>query len=175
MRFPDGKVFEDIATAYRLFENADSVCCIPDVLYHYSINPDGISKVHGLRNLIDYWDANHERYLYLSRREPYCLDRENVEHLIRSCTAAAFRTWRWIYPYLDMLGEQEEAKLREMEALIREKSAECDKRDWPIYLKIAPFCMRFRNKVLFAILYYMNMGYRGVGNRFRRCGDGRRG
>ena len=35
IRFPIGKAFEDIGTMYKVFLQADSICCISDKLYYY--------------------------------------------------------------------------------------------------------------------------------------------
>lgn len=40
--FPEGKLFEDIRTTYKLFLNADKVCLIDEYLYHYQIRKNSI-------------------------------------------------------------------------------------------------------------------------------------
>lgn len=40
--FPEGKLFEDIRTTYKLFLNADKVCLIDEYLYHYQIRSNSI-------------------------------------------------------------------------------------------------------------------------------------
>ncbi|OUP56312.1 hypothetical protein B5F14_09775 [Faecalitalea cylindroides] len=40
--FPEGKLFEDIRTTYKLFLNADKVCLIDEYLYHYQIRRNSI-------------------------------------------------------------------------------------------------------------------------------------
>lgn len=91
IRFPQGKLYEDQGTTYKLFYQADSVCAVDCNLYFYFYNEAGIS--HGafslkrfddldfLQEAINFFDnqgeeelskAASERYDYLRIR--YCFE-----------------------------------------------------------------------------------------------------
>ena len=61
VRFPVGRLSEDNATAYRLFENADPVCVLSVPKYHYLINPQGLMRAKNLRRELDFWKTANER------------------------------------------------------------------------------------------------------------------
>ena len=62
VRFPDGRVFEDIATTHRLVMRVGRVACVPGALVNYREREGSISKQHTAANLVDYWRAYLERY-----------------------------------------------------------------------------------------------------------------
>ena len=43
VRYPDGRNYEDIATTYLLFDKAERITRIPDILYYYQMREDSIS------------------------------------------------------------------------------------------------------------------------------------
>lgn len=61
VRFPAGRLSEDNATSYRLFENASSVCVLSEPKYHYLINPQGLMRAKTLGRELDFWKAATER------------------------------------------------------------------------------------------------------------------
>lgn len=57
IRFPDGKVFEDVITTARLLQEAGSIATIDKGLYYYMSNPKGITCTAGrddLRQLLQW-------------------------------------------------------------------------------------------------------------------------
>lgn len=70
VRFPVGRLSEDNATAYRLFDKADSVCILSSPKYHYLINPRGLMRAKNLNRELDFWKAANERYDTLLPKYP---------------------------------------------------------------------------------------------------------
>ena len=62
VRYPEGHVFEDIATTYRLVMRAGRVVYMPHALCHYRERSGSISRQHSAQNLVDYWRAYLLRY-----------------------------------------------------------------------------------------------------------------
>lgn len=88
--YPEGHVFEDISTTYRLVMRAGRVACVPDALYHYRVREESISKQHSAENLIDYWSSYLQRYVELSG------DADQYRRAcVRGCLGAISRTWCW--------------------------------------------------------------------------------
>lgn len=74
--FPTGRKFEDIATTYKLFENADNIVFKDTPKYYYIRRNDSITKTKNYDNYKDYVDILMERYRYLeneygSKIQPY--------------------------------------------------------------------------------------------------------
>ena len=90
VRFPDGHVFEDIATTHRLVMRAGRVACVPDALVHYREREGSISKQHSVANLVDYWQAYLQRYEELEGISEECR-----QACVRGCLNAISRTWCW--------------------------------------------------------------------------------
>lgn len=83
VRYPVRRVYEDIATTYKLFDKANCVVTLPYVGYNYRQNTGGITNVarHSVRwvsNEIDVIQAWKERFCYARAREslsalvPFC-------------------------------------------------------------------------------------------------------
>ena len=93
IRFPDGRVYEDIATTYRVFLRTGTVVCLPDALYHYRIRESGISRDDSPGNLSDYFTATRSEFEELMSVSPFCEDEEIRQALFRRCVSvyAKFR------------------------------------------------------------------------------------
>ena len=61
IRFPEGKIFEDLRTSHKLFIKAKKICVIPDYYYYYYIRSDSITNVVRLKNRIEWFKALEDR------------------------------------------------------------------------------------------------------------------
>lgn len=61
IRFPEGKVFEDIRTIHKLFRMVKKICVIPQNYYFYFERENSISNGEKLQNKIEWYDALNER------------------------------------------------------------------------------------------------------------------
>ena len=68
IRFPEGFNYEDGRTTYRLFQKAETVTLIPDVLYHYIKQEGSITYTETIRNLLDIWSCYYELYHVFSQK-----------------------------------------------------------------------------------------------------------
>ena len=50
VKFPKGKIYEDIATTYRLFQKCDYVACGFESKYNYMVRNDSLTRVHFSEN-----------------------------------------------------------------------------------------------------------------------------
>ena len=64
IRFPEGKLMEDIATSYRILYNCSLVVRAPIRGYHYCFREISISDTNNEASLVDYWIAHRDRYYY---------------------------------------------------------------------------------------------------------------
>lgn len=83
VRYPVGRVYEDMATTYKIFDKANCVVTLPYVGYNYRQNTGGITNVERhsarwIRNEVDVIVAWKERYCYAKERAslaalvPFC-------------------------------------------------------------------------------------------------------
>ena len=91
LRYPSGMVFEDIATTCKVVKKSNKVVAIPDVLFHYRVRGNSLSKAFSAKCLEDYWKANLEKRSVLSMPE---LDLRYEQILIGCCLWGVNRMWR---------------------------------------------------------------------------------
>lgn len=75
IKFPAGKLFEDIRTTHKLFSNVERICILPEHYYYYYVRDDSITNVVKLRNQIEWYEALEERAKDLA----HILSEEEVE------------------------------------------------------------------------------------------------
>lgn len=71
IEFPVGRLYEDLATTYKVFELAEKgVCFIPYALYNYLHNSDGISLSYNPKKAYHIFLGLKEHYEYACNRYP---------------------------------------------------------------------------------------------------------
>ncbi len=68
IRYPEGRVYEDLATTHKLIFEAKRVLMLPDVLYYHVPRKGSISNTRSLKNKRDAFLASLERAEYLKSR-----------------------------------------------------------------------------------------------------------
>ncbi len=68
IRYPEGRVFEDIATTHKLIFTAKRILMLPDVLYYHISRKDSITHIHSAKNAHDLFLASLERAEFLKSR-----------------------------------------------------------------------------------------------------------
>lgn len=82
IRFPIGRLWEDLATTYKLFLNAKICGILKCNLYYYFVNNDGIvcknwrpkrlDELKAYEEMLDFFKSNEEYHdLYIAYQEPY--------------------------------------------------------------------------------------------------------
>ena len=61
LRFPDGKLYEDIRIMHRLFQEVSAICVIPQHYYYYYVRSNSISNVVKLKNRLEWFFALKDR------------------------------------------------------------------------------------------------------------------
>lgn len=70
IRFPHGRLYEDIPTTYRAFENAKRVAVIDEALYKYRVNKKGISYTPNPLKAYHFYLGFRDHYEYALRFYP---------------------------------------------------------------------------------------------------------
>lgn len=156
IRFPEHRLYEDIATTYKFLETANRLVRVPELLVHYRMRKSSIGKTHSLKNLTDCWISCHERYEALINVYGNC----RVE-LVSSCMYAIGRFWIWYYGCSKEWAA--ETVIGEMQKFAREYRDDIKRNhSYSRSVKIACFITRFSNPVFFYILYHANLLCRQV-------------
>lgn len=87
IRFPEGRLFEDEFTTYRLYYAANAVVDLDEVLYYYFINDAGITQNLSLQKRFDEYDAQWERLEFF--RE------QNLTELYEKALLEFLRSAQW--------------------------------------------------------------------------------
>lgn len=111
IRFPQGRVYEDIAVMYRLFESSDGIAVCAGTQYHYILRNKGIVVASRFANRMDYWTAAKERYEYLLPRYP-----QFQELLTVAITGAIMEIWSAAWRERNALDQE---KMRELAAFAK--------------------------------------------------------
>ena len=61
IRFPEGKIFEDIRTMHKIFMAAHNVLIVDKAYYYYYVRHDSISNIVKLSNRLEWYEALKER------------------------------------------------------------------------------------------------------------------
>lgn len=62
IRFPEGKVFEDIRIVHKIFLKTNNVYILDKAYYYYFVREDSISNMVKLQNRIEWYEALEDRY-----------------------------------------------------------------------------------------------------------------
>lgn len=109
IRFPNGKVYEDLATTYQVYEKANQVLALPKGKYHYRRNSQGIMMSKSVKNQLDYWAAAKDRFEALESKYP-----EYRELLASGMMGAATAMWSRIWMNRKELDKELQTVMKEM-------------------------------------------------------------
>lgn len=159
--FSKGHVYEDIAIMHKILLMAACGVSISKPLYHYRADrPGSINQSRSMDNLIDYWLAHKSRFDCFLADRCFNKDKEVIDKLHFWCALAIARTWRWCHANTQQEIKKYSSFLEEMQDFIKNNLSYCDKKRWPLHLKFTIFLARFRNPLVFALLYYLSQMYR---------------
>ncbi len=149
IRFPNGRIYEDIAVTYRLFEIAEYVCTVDRIEYHYCLRDGSITKRRDLKNLIDYYIAQRERFEYLINS----VDSTTSRELLRRCAVSIGRTWAGHNDYSRKEWGAYQNIINEMNDFTISFIPLFGYREWHWDLRIGTFFPHFNNTVSFRLAW----------------------
>ena len=165
--FPSGHIFEEYATIYKVFSKTMSAICIPKPLYHYRKGrKKAITSIHSMNNLRDYWLAHKARYDYFEANNQYKNDKELMNKQLYFCADAIARTWRWHYALTDKEKIIINSCIKEMQYFSMQYYPVFGMKGWPFYLRFSIFMVQFDNDCIYALLYYLCIIYKKIGNSY---------
>ena len=161
IRFPEGRINEDVATTYRLLQEVNRlICTVNDCKYHYVQRQDSLSKQHTMRYLVDYWTAHYERYNSLVNNA----DESSKTELLRCCTSAVARTWAYCCDSPKADREQYREATKKMNAFTRKHIPLFGFKSWNAHYRIGVFFPHFYNSLSFRAAWLSNRFHRMIAN-----------
>lgn len=128
--FPEGRVFEDAATTWKLIIKADRVLFLPDCLYHYNQIEGSLVHTYSLKHFEDEWIETKARFEVLSIRYPQIEDK-----CLGECAMVIARVWGWYSKAETQDKEIYRGMLLEMSEFVHKYSNRISKSNIPIHIK----------------------------------------
>ncbi len=149
-QFPEGHVYEDIFTVYKVFLQVEKIIAVRKPLYRYRQRKGSIARSYPMQNLMDYWDAIHQRYEALKN---HCADDEESE-LKKQCASAIARAWRWFYGVPK--SERNYLFLDDLNSFTVQHYPLLGNKEWPLSLRLCIFLAHYKNIVSLGMAYVLN-------------------
>ncbi len=90
VRYPEGMLMEDVAVTYRLILRAKKVALIPDVLFHYLMRQNSLSRSHTVKRWTDSWTIIRQKNSTMSE---FISDVDCHRIMESDCFVAIFVMW----------------------------------------------------------------------------------
>lgn len=87
IRFPVGRIFEDLFTTYKILFSLQTIALINDPLYYYFRNPSGITRSHWVPHRLDELDGYEEQLRFFKEKNDISAFRAvSWSYLVAICT-----------------------------------------------------------------------------------------
>ena len=154
--FPEFHVFEDVATIYRTFFDAEKTVSISNLLYHYRRHKDCISNDHSVNHLMDYWDSYYMRYREMKQLPAFNENRNTMGILVEKTVRAATIVWRWIYVIPKDNQKKFMTNLKSISKFVRKNTPILGFRNCGTYARVMMFLARYPNRLSFLAAYVID-------------------
>lgn len=155
-RYPEGRIFEDIATTYLILQKTAKLAYLPDCLIHYRNRQNSLSDIHSMKSLVDYWLTYRERFDALSP-----LSEEYYRLSLAESLGAVSRLWRWYAGCTRSERAAARKYLDETQRFVEAHRAEvAHDRAYSKHARLTCAYTRSQNPLLLKALYYMTLAYR---------------
>lgn len=156
LRFPEGRVYEEVSVMHRIMLLCEKVTCVPDIEYHYVMREGSITHTANMKNLADFWNAYKERRDYLNERIPGFLDERLQSKLEKDVAYAISRMWRWAFSNSPDERISYQNLLEEMSRYVKKELRCVNKNRWPLLLRASLIFTRSTSTVSLAMAYFAN-------------------
>ena len=155
IRYPEGRIFEDKATTYKLLQKATALAYTPSYLIHYRNRANSLSNIHSIKSLVDYWVVFRERYDALSS-----ISGRYYRVTLSECIGAVSRLWRWYAGCTEEEKKGAKKYLDEMQQFVEAHRNEVLSREYSRHVRATCYYAKYQNTLVFKLLYFMNTLYR---------------
>ena len=81
IRYPEGQVYEDIATTFQIVSRCDKICILDNPLYRYRKRPGSILETHSSRNVNDWLSSCSRFEAFVEQNIPDIFSKEQLKNL----------------------------------------------------------------------------------------------
>ena len=152
IRFPEGRIFEEHATTYRVFGAISALCTISSIKYHYFYRPKSLSQIHSIKNLTDCWISNLERKEALWDQ----VNNDGKKQLLRLCAISIARTWAYLCDCTKSDREKNTDTIQKMSIFTKSFIPLLGFSGWSTSLRVGIFFPHFMNCTSFRIAWLIN-------------------
>ena len=145
IRFPEGRIFEDVATTYRVFDDVGCVSSISECKYHYLQREGSLSKTLTMKKMIDYWLGQREKYEYLSSK----VDEKLTHTLLRLCAEVVASTWAHYYDCPSEDRTRYCDSIQQMNTFVKDYIPLFGENGWKLQLRVGILFPHFNNMISF--------------------------
>ena len=156
--FPEGRVFEDIATTHRVILQAKKTVFLAAPLYHLRKRKGSITQTYSFQNLWDLWQAYYGRCLELSEHDFIRDDVQTVAKLHEQLARVALRVWRCMHEV--PAAERDPGRLKAISACVGKQFPPFGERNWKPTLRAGIFFVRFPNTLSFWSLRVLSKAFK---------------
>lgn len=149
IRFPNNRIYEDIATTYRVLASAERIHVLAESKYHYRRREGSLSKVRDLKNIEDYWLSHKEKFDNLSNQ----VNESARNNLLKSCARAAARAWALYDECTDGERGNYDTVIRDIHSFTKENIPLFGLKEWSLTMRIGVFFPHFLNVVSFRLAW----------------------
>lgn len=163
-RFPEGHVFEDLDTSYRVLNNCHSVCVLNDVLYAYRTRPGSITDIPSKKSISD-------RFLAYSHYDAFV--REHVPEVFpaEAITQLQQRRMKQKISYYAYLSREKDPELKKYSEELRRQVIASGKkaqlRDYDLstqayyrMIRVCPWLLRATVPVFYPVRQFVKRAFR---------------
>ncbi len=155
IRYPEGRIFEDKATTYKLLQKASVLAYTPAYLIHYRNRANSLSNIHSMKSLVDYWVVYRERFDTIGS-----ISEQYYRVALSECIGAISRMWRWYAGCSEEEKKGAQKCLDEMQRFVEEHRNEVLNGEYSKHVKAACYYTKYQKPQTFKLLYFVNTVYR---------------
>ena len=154
LQFPEGHVFEDIFAVHHVLLKTEQVATVGRTMYRYRQRKGSIARVYPMQNLIDYWNAIHERYEFLRSFYGDTQPADFEYELRKQCANAIVRTWRWFYGVSE--NKRDYRFLKELNSFVLQNYSLFGDKKWPFTLRVSICLAHSKSAASLGLVYGLN-------------------
>lgn len=155
IRYPEGWIFEDKATTYKLLQKASVLAYTPSYLIHYRNRANSLSNTHSMKSLVDYWLVYRERFDTLGG-----ISEQYYRVALSECIGAISRMWRWYAECTEEEKEEAQKYLDEMQQFVAKHKNEVLNGEYSKHVKATCYYAKYQKPFIYKLLHSMNALYR---------------
>ncbi len=155
IRYPEGRIFEDISTTYKILHRASLLVYTPSCFIHYRNRANSLSNIHSMKSLVDYWIAYRERFDIIG-----CISERYYRVALSECINAISRMWRWYSGCSKAEKEEAQKYIKDMQQFVKAHKNEVLRGAYSKHVKSTCYYAKYKSPIIFKSLYLMNKIYR---------------